>query len=324
VPIGLGLASSHGGPAFLDSAGEFEKYYDRVKQRSPEAPQAALETSAVLEGWADRVQHNFNTLQARLRDYSADLLIVIGGDQTEMFDTSNVPNIMIYLGDVAWGYNTPTNKASRERSSYQEEDLVRFTVDVKTSEWLLKKLVTEEGYDVSFSREQQNFGRPGLGLPHAFHRPVPMFMPNLDIPIIVIYENTYNPPSLRAERCYEFGQALARLLKDDPRRIAIYGSGGLSHAGWPATGWVDEKMDRWILEQLAAGNGRATTSLYGFGGRNMGGGTGEIRSWITVAGAMEESETHATVLDYIPAAHAIHGIAWAYWEPQAAGTLAST
>ena len=310
----------------MNSAQEFQQSYNRTKRPSP-APQAALETPDVLEGWVGRREHAFATLREQLKSYRADLLILIGGDQTEMFDSSNVPNLMMFLGESAWGYNTPPQKSMAQRAEarrpdYEEEDLVRVNVDLKTSEMLLNKLVSEEGFDVAFSREQENLGRPGMGLPHAFHRPTPHLMPNFDIPVVLIYENTYSPPAISSERCYEFGRTLARLLKNDPRRIAIYGSGGLSHAGWPAPGWVDEKMDRWVLKQLADGNGKATASLYGVDGKNMRGGTGEIRSWVTVAGAMEESGAHATVLDYIPAAHAIHGIAWAYWEPSAASIRA--
>ena len=45
----------------------------------------------------------------------------------------------------------------------------------------------------------------------------------------------------------------------------------------------------------------------------MRGGTGEIRAWIVVAGAMHEMSTCATVVDYIPAYHAVCGLGWAYW-----------
>src|SRR4051794_18512013 len=107
MPIGLGLASSHGGPGFLRNVEEFETYYGRVKERAPVAPQAAAETPEVLESWPGRVNQNLATLSKILRDYGAELLIVIGGDQSEMFDPSNKPNLMIYTGESAWAYNTP-------------------------------------------------------------------------------------------------------------------------------------------------------------------------------------------------------------------------
>ena len=112
---------------------------------------------------------------------------------------------------------------------------------------------------------------------------------------------------------------MAHILQDDPRRIAVYGSGGLSHdPGGPRAGWIDEPLDRWFLDQISAGNGRATRAMYGFDSMTMRGGTGEMRAWITVAGAMEAENSRATVVDYIAAHHAVTGCAWAYWPDAAA------
>jgi protocatechuate 4,5-dioxygenase beta chain len=224
---------------------------------------------------------------------------------------------MIYTGEYAWGHNNTAFLGQKP----SEEDIVRLKVDVDTAKTMLRKLVAE-GFDVSFSAEQKPLGQPEKGLPHAFIRPAPWLMPELQIPVVLIYENTYDPPSLSAERCYELGKTLARLFKGDPRRIAIYGSGGLSHdPGGPRSGWVDEPLDRWFLDKIAAGDGRSTTSLYKFDSMTMRGGTGEIRAWITVAGAMDEmGQPAAKVVDYIPSNYAVTGLGWAYWPKPAVAT----
>jgi len=323
MPIGLGLASSHGGAVGLKSVEDWQEYYAPMKDRSPQPPHSDLETPEVLQDYIGRNRRAFDTLRDQLAAYKAELLIIIGGDQMEMFDHSNVPNLMMYFGETASGYNSDTMAMRRapqgQGRQYKEEDLVRLDVDVKTSEWLLNKLVAQEGFDVAMSTEQMNLGRPGMGMPHAFHRPVPMIMPELNIPVITLYENTYQPPSLSASRCYEFGRTLAQLLKNDPRRIAIYGSGGLSHdPGGPRSGWVDEELDAWFMQRLAEGDGKALAAMFGFDSMTMRGGTGETRAWITVAGAMEEMGARATILDYLPASHALHGMGYAYWPELAA------
>jgi len=202
---------------------------------------------------------------------------------------------------------------------------VRIPVDVETSQWLLRKLVIEEGFDIAFSSEQKALGRASRshdhrpardGISHAFARPWPLLVSRPDLPAVLIWENTYDPPSLTARRCYELGRALTRLLSRDKRRIAILGSGGLSHdPGGPRSGWIDEPLDRWLLAQLEQGNGRATTAMYSFDSLTMRGGTGEIRAWITTAGAMEEAGTRAVTVDYIPAHHAVTGLGFACWPP---------
>jgi hypothetical protein len=108
------------------------------------------------------------------------------------------------------------------------------------------------------------------------------------------------------------GRALHQSLADRPERVAIFGSGGLSHCPvGPRAGWVDEPLDRWVLERIEKGEGEKLCSLFTFDSDTMRSGTGEIRSWITVAGAFEGRR--ATVVDYIPAYHAVTGLGFAYW-----------
>lgn len=314
MPIGLGLASSHA-PSMDARLEQWAPIYQRLIRNVPQPPEASQETPEVIRSYIGRIQSGFATLRRQLTDYRADLLIIIGGDQTEMFDDSNKPNLMIYLGEFAWGSNVLrlAGEAPSEGAS------VRLKVDVETSKWLLQRLVVQEGFDMAFSGEQCALGRAEQGLPHAFVRPAPHLMPKLDIPVVLIYESTFDAPCLTAQRCYDLGRTLARLLKSDPRKIAIFGSGGLSHdPGGARAGWIDEPLDRWFLDQLALGNGRATTSMYSFDSMTMRGGTGEMRTWITVAGAMDEmGSPQAVVVDYIPAHQAVTGLAWAYWPPKA-------
>jgi protocatechuate 4,5-dioxygenase beta chain len=74
-------------------------------------------------------------------------------------------------------------------------------------------------------------------------------------------------------------------------------------------------LDRWVLQQLCSGNGEALCHLFEFDSDTLRSGTGEIRSWIVVAGAY--SGTRATLVDYIPAHHAVTGLGFAYFSPAA-------
>jgi protocatechuate 4,5-dioxygenase beta chain len=258
-----------------------------------------------------RIDASHKAMIKAFDEYKPDLLIVIGGDQTEMFDRSNVPQFMIYTGEHSWAM-----KAAASRSV--DGPKVEATTDVEFAKWLLKKLVKDENFDIAFSDTMENFGR-GHGLPHAFGNMISYIMDNTKVPTVMIYENTYDPPSLTAKRCYDLGQAIARVCKNSSKRIAIMGSGGLAHdPGGKRSGWLDMPLDRWCLEQFAEGNGKATHAMYSYDSDTMIGGTGEIRAWITVAGAMEEAGAHATVLDYVPAAKTVTGLGFAYWlaEPE--------
>ena len=312
MPIGLGLASTHNGFMITKEVPGWQRYNKALTRNNPQPKYAALETEEVIGSYIERVDHGFDVLRAEVAAYDPELLIIIGGDQAETFDRSNVPNLMMYLGEEMWGHSVAMGIEPSEDTE------VRLKVDVETSNRLLRDLVTLEDFDIAFSAEQQplgSAGRRGTGMSHAFARPAPFLMQHTNLPTVLIYENTYDPPSISATRCYELGQALARLLEHDPRRIAILGSGGLSHdPGGPRSGWVDEPLDRWFLDQIAAGNGEATKNLYRFDSMTMRSGTGEIRAWITVAGALEAAGARAEVIDYIPSSTAVTGIGWAYWK----------
>ena len=55
--------------------------------------------------------------------------------------------------------------------------------------------------------------------------------------------------------------------------------------------------------------------MFSFRSENFEGGTGELRTWITVAGAMDYMKHghKATLVEYIAARKAQTGCGWVYW-----------
>lgn len=173
-------------------------------------------------------------------------------------------------------------------------------------EGLIKK-----GFDMMSSAVFRPLGRPEHGVSHMLAHPVPVLVPRLDLPLVPIFINEYFPPLPTAERCYNLGVALAETLAERPERVALYASGGLSHDPFgPRAGWVDEPLDRWFLERLERNDSEAMKHLFTFDSDTLRGGTGEIRAWISVAGAMQRP---AKVVEYISAHHAKCGLGFAYW-----------
>jgi len=328
MPIGLGIAVSHAPGMYMTTQEQWDTLWDRlsIARGIPQPAAVYEETGDKLKDNVKRIQAGHAELTRAFDSYKPDILIIIGGDQTEMFDRSNVPQFMLYLGEHAKG-NKPGGTINfggppGQPPPAEEPPQVEMDVDVDFSRWLLNKLVKQEGFDVSFSYEMNNLPGRRRGLPHAFVNPASYLMENSQPKVVLVYENTYDPPSLSAKRCYEFGATIARLVKNDPRKIAILGSGGLAHdPGGKRSGWLDQPLDHWFLDQLAEGNGKATEAMYTFDSDTMIGGTGEMRAWITVAGAMEEMGARAKVLDYVEGAKTVTGLGFAYWptEKVAAG-----
>jgi len=106
--------------------------------------------------------------------------------------------------------------------------------------------------------------------------------------------NTYYPPTQpRLRRCYELGRALRESIEswDDAKSVAIVASGGLSHFV------VDEELDRGML---AAMEKKDAAQMCDWPESKFQLGSSEIKTWVVVAGAMEESALKMRVCDYLP------------------------
>jgi len=273
--------------------------------RGSPVPSAATRlTVEDLKSHHRRFRAGHAALRAQLEAYDPEALIIIGGDQSEMFDHSNKVNMMIYTGEEAFGRKAGTTDGT-----------IALKCHVDLSKFLLNELV-EDGFDVAFSEKMVRLGSQRVpGLPHPFVNPMEI-LPRPDLPVVLVYENTYDPPALLSgSRCYELGQAIAKILGKDSRKVAIYGSGGLSHDLGTRRIWIDEPFDHWLLEQISQGTGYKLKDVYDIDSMTLDSGTGECRAWITVAGAMEQVGAKATVVDYVAAPETITGCGFAYWVP---------
>ena len=308
--LGLGLASSHA-PAMFEPKEMWPLIYSRKPDYTEESQPhtAKQETPEVIEGYLTRIQSAFATLRQQIEAYQPDAIIVVGDDQGDMFDAGLNPTFCLYTGESLWGLDGTSYRPAEARRR------IEFPCHAELSEALHKGLM-KQGFDIAVSREFNPRGRPEFGVSHMVAHPVPTLTPQLDVPIIPLFMNEYYPPLPTAARCYDLGVAIAEVMQSRPERIAIYASGGLSHdPGGPRAGWVDEPLDRWFLERLERDDGEALKHLFMFDSDTMRGGTGEIRAWITVAGAMRRP---ATVVEYIRAHHAKCGLGFAYWPAEVA------
>jgi Catalytic LigB subunit of aromatic ring-opening dioxygenase len=308
MPIGLGLASSHA-PNMFAPPEKWEIRYNERTRGKPQPLQAQQETVQVIKSYVERITAAFKNLERRLADYRPDALIMVGDDQGEIFDRlAGMPTIGLFLGEEAAG-----SLGLEHLGESAPKEMVRLRGHPELAEFIAEGLI-ERNFDLTCVRELRPMGRTGRGLGHAFTRTAPKLMPDLKIPIVIVFLNCYYPPLPTARRCYDLGRALRELLDERPERIAIYGSGGLSHDPiGPRAGWIDEPLDRFLLQALAAGKPERLLGLYTFDSDTVRSGTGEIRNWITVAGACHDRR--ATVIDYIPAYHAVTGLGFAAWAP---------
>jgi aromatic ring-opening dioxygenase catalytic subunit (LigB family) len=139
-------------------------------------------------------------------------------------------------------------------------------------------------------------------------------------PVVPIVQNCAVAPMPSLGRCYRLGGALRRAIEAWPvaARVALIGTGGLSHwVGMPGMGRINTEFDRWFLDCLAAGRAEDVLALTDREVERAGNGAHEIRSWLTVAGAVAGKP--ARVLAYEPVAAWVTGMGVVTFGDQAAG-----
>ena len=138
-----------------------------------------------------------------------------------------------------------------------------------------------------------------LLLDHATSLPLHFLTPNRDVPVVPLLQNCLVPPLPSLQRCYRLGQLVREAIDAWPGRVALLGTGGLSHSpGAPEAGFIDEAFDHEFLGLLEKGDGEAIAAIPDERIDRAGFGTWEIRQWVTVLGAVPERK--GRVLAYEP------------------------
>jgi 2,3-dihydroxyphenylpropionate 1,2-dioxygenase len=137
---------------------------------------------------------------------------------------------------------------------------------------------------------------------HGIMVPLSFLTPGFNLPVIPANINCQGPPLTPLDRAYEFGRAVRAACDAIPERIALIGTGGISH--WPATpnsGKINVDWDREFLRRWTR-NDRAALTAYSDEEtlRDAGQGGFEIRTLVAVAGACEGSAGEVWFCEPIP------------------------
>lgn len=303
----LGLAASYA-PAMFREPAEWGKVHDWLVADVAQPPELAKETPDLLEEHAGRVRRAFDALRESLAQARAEALVVLASDTGRVFTGVQVPQMCTFLGDEFWG-----STRFSELGEPADGDIIRLRCSPGLAAFVQRELVTK-GFDMSYSQNLKPLGQPDYGSSPAFVEPARALFSNLDIPIVPIHINTQVTPAPSGHRCYAFGQAVAEVLQERPERIALLAAGGLSHDHHhDRAGYVDEPLDRWVLDQLARGRGTAVKGMFDLESDALRGGAAHVRLWTAVAGACESLGAKAEVVDYFPSYTAATGLGFVQW-----------
>ena len=118
-------------------------------------------------------------------------------------------------------------------------------------------------------------------------------------------------PSLR--RCFDWGRLLRKSINSypEPIRVAILGTGGLSHSiGEPTMGAIYEDFDHETIRRFSSSEDSLLSYLEDELPRR-GNGSEEVRNWLVAHGAA--GGRGFELVDYLPVPTVIVGCGFASW-----------
>jgi aromatic ring-opening dioxygenase catalytic subunit (LigB family) len=211
----------------------------------------------------------YDRMRQALEAARPDVLVVIGAEHFANFFMNNMPAICVGMAEH---YEGPI-----EDEAWLGIKHARFPGAPGLSMQIIQDVMND--VDLAYAQEWK--------FDHGIMVPLHFLTPRGDLPIIPVNINCQGPPLIPLKRCYEFGRSLQRACDGRPERIAVIGTGGISH--WPATpdsGRINEAWDRAFLEKFLA-NRRDEMLAYKDEEtwREAGQGGFEIRTFIALAGA---------------------------------------
>lgn len=251
--------------------------YDDLLANAPEDAASRIEPQVLRQRHA-----NVQAAIVRLRDDIAaarlDALIVIGDDQEELFDHSNMPAIGVYYGE------TIANARATEAAGPLDRARMRFqetggTVEYPCHAPLARHLINALQRD-AFDLSAMARTAPGKSEGHAVSYVHRFLMGPVPVPVVPIFLNAYYPPNQPAPaRCLALGEAVRRAIDSfaPGLRVGVIASGGLSHFV------VDEAFDHAVIDAFK----RHDTEFFRAAPlHKLMSGSSEIRNWICLAGAV--------------------------------------
>jgi len=217
----------------------------------------------------DALHAELHRLGETLREARPDAVIVIAAEHFANFFMDNMPAYAIGMADH---YEGPI-----EDPGWLGIERTRIPGNAALSRRLISAVMQD--VDVAFAEEWK--------FDHGIMVPLHFLTPHFDIPVIPANINCQGPPLTPLPRAWAFGAALRRACDALPERIALVGTGGISH--WPATpdsgkineAWDREFLSRWARNDRAALLDYTDEQTY----REAGQGGFEIRTFIAVAAA---------------------------------------
>ncbi len=232
----------------------------------------------------DAFYGQLDRMRQAIDDSGAEALVVIAAEHFANFFMDNMPAYAMGMGDE---YEGPI-----EDPDWLKIPKTKIPGNPDLSLRIIKEVM--QSVDIAYAQEWR--------MDHGIMVPLHFLTPNYDLDIIPVNINCQGPPLTPLHRAWEFGRALRRACDSVPEKIAIIGTGGISH--WPATpnsGKINEAWDRDYLDKWLA-NDKDGLLAYSDEDtlRDAGQGGFEIRAFNAISGLCEGKKGELWFYEPIP------------------------
>ena len=210
----------------------------------------------------------FGQVRREVDRLAPDVLVVIGSEHLNSFGYECFPQICVGIGEKATGWGDGGVPSAELRLAGD------FAAQLLTEG-------VEAGFDLAFSANPR--------IDHAFMAPLTLIRPEMDIPVVPVFQNANTEPLPPLWRCAQLGELLREVIEHRPatERVVVLGTGGLSHwVGTPEMGRINTDFDDQFLQHVRAGDLPAILALKTADVlAEAGNGAPEIRNWVTAMAA---------------------------------------
>ncbi len=211
----------------------------------------------------------FRALGDEMHATRPDALVLVGAEHFGNFFMNNMPAFAMGMADE---YEGPI-----EDPAWLGIKRTKVAGNAELSKRLIEEVM--QSVDLAYAEEWK--------FDHGLAVPLHFLTPLYDLNIVPVNINCQGPPLTPLHRAWAFGEALRRAADSAPERIAIVGTGGISH--WPATpdsgkineAWDRDFMARWSRNDKCALLAYTDAEIY----RDAGQGGFEVRTFISIAAA---------------------------------------
>ena len=221
-------------------------------------------------------------MRDRIERSRPDAIVVVAAEHFANFFMNNMPSFALGMADA---YEGPI-----EDEGWLGIQHRRVPGNRDLSRRLIERVMQHS--DIAYAEEWR--------FDHGIMVPLHFLTPRYDLPVVPVNINCQGPPLAPLHRVWAFGEALRTGFDGVPERVALVGTGGISH--WPATPdsgkinepWDREFLDRWCRNDRDALLGYSDAEIYADAGQ----GGFEIRTFLAVSAAARGAQ--GTVDFYAP------------------------